>query len=390
MPSPGIKHRAEDVPRTQRKEETGGKSDCLCCLWTRAWERLHQRYPCVFLRAGDLQFIQGKQGESRNAPVFPSGHLLSMPFRDLPEAGSQDPAGQQQSHGPGHGCNQPEEKCCRGLLPGSCGAARSPPPAQRAPWGQAAPGQGSVARGQAAGGAPRGLRAGLLTPCRRSELPCSPRKCPRSSCSPSTPPRRASAPLPAPWCLPGSPGPAQPSCSPAASPSPGPAAAPLRCGGCHDTLLGAGCCPPPAYLLPALICEQPECPGLAGPPGGGGGGRGEPRPPTLAPRCCSVTSQPRRAMPSARPPQRTPVARELLNLHTAAFPSSTRVWKEQEWRRVDPFWEATWLMGVHRHSALASQKPNRIKSSVRRLHKKANFKCLDLLLFLSGSVLARN
>ena len=104
----------------------------------------------------------------------------------------------------------------------------------------------------------------------------------------------------------------------------------------------------------------------------------------------SVTSEPRWATRSARRPQRTPVASELLNLYTIAFPCSTRAWKEQKWRRVDLFWEATLPMGVHRHSGLASQKSINIKRFVRRLHKKASCKHLYLLLLLSGSILARN
>lgn len=104
----------------------------------------------------------------------------------------------------------------------------------------------------------------------------------------------------------------------------------------------------------------------------------------------SVTSQPCRATLSARPPERTPVTSELPNLHTVAFPCSTRAWKEQKWRRVDLFWEAALSMGVHRHSGLACQKSISIKHFVQRLHKMANCKCLYLLLFLSGSIPARN
>ena len=46
----------------------------------------------------------------------------------------------------------------------------------------------------------------------------------------------------------------------------------------------------------------------------------------------------------------TAVGSELLSLHTIAFPPSTAVWREQSWRRVDLFWEAALLMGVHRRS----------------------------------------
>ena len=49
------------------------------------------------------------QGQSRNAPVFPSGHLPSTPLQDIPEAERRDPAHR--------------------LLPGSCSAACSSPPA---------------------------------------------------------------------------------------------------------------------------------------------------------------------------------------------------------------------------------------------------------------------
>ena len=104
----------------------------------------------------------------------------------------------------------------------------------------------------------------------------------------------------------------------------------------------------------------------------------------------SVTFTAPLVTPSARPPQCTPIAHELLNLHIIAFPCSPRAWKEQKWRRVDLFWEAALPMGAHRHSGLASQKSINIKRSVQRLHKKANCECLYLLLFLSGSLLARN
>ena len=57
---------------------------------------------------------------------------------------------------------------------------------------------------------------------------------------------------------------------------------------------------------------------------------------------------------------------------------------------MDLFWEAALSMGVHRHSGLASQKSISIKHFVQRLHKMANCKCLYLLLFLSGSIPARN
>ena len=57
---------------------------------------------------------------------------------------------------------------------------------------------------------------------------------------------------------------------------------------------------------------------------------------------------------------------------------------------MDLFWEAALSMGVHRHSGLACQKSISIKHFVQRLHKMANCKCLYLLLFLSGSILARN
>ena len=81
---------------------------------------------------------------------------------------------------------------------------------------------------------------------------------------------------PALWCLPGLPGLAWPGCCPGPSPSPslGPTAALLSCGGCHDAWLRAGAGPLPAYLLPALVLEQPGPPGLTGPPEGGGGGGG--------------------------------------------------------------------------------------------------------------------
>ena len=49
------------------------------------------------------------QGQSRNAPVFPSRNLLSTPLQDILEAERWDPA--------------------HGLLPGSCGATCLSPPA---------------------------------------------------------------------------------------------------------------------------------------------------------------------------------------------------------------------------------------------------------------------
>lgn len=47
------------------------------------------------------------QGSSGDAPVFLSRHL---PRTDVPEAERRDPAGEWQSHGPGHGCAQPGEE----------------------------------------------------------------------------------------------------------------------------------------------------------------------------------------------------------------------------------------------------------------------------------------
>ena len=67
-------------------------------------------------------------------------------------------------------------------------------------------------------------------------------------------------PTPALWCLPGLPSPAQPRCSPGPSPSPslGPTAALLKCDGCHNARLRAGCWP--SACLPALCA----CLGAAG------------------------------------------------------------------------------------------------------------------------------
>ena len=106
----------------------------------RASEQLHQRYPCLFLQAVPITRLQARavcwgpavhprralQGQSRNAPVFPSGHLPSTPLQDVPEAERRDPA--------------------HGLLPGSCSTACSSPPApthtlgEGWPWDSAAHG----------------------------------------------------------------------------------------------------------------------------------------------------------------------------------------------------------------------------------------------------------
>ena len=265
--------------RTHRKEETGGKSDCPCFSWTRACESLHQRYPCVFLRAGDLRFIQGEQGCRTRAETLLSSRAdisSARPSGTSPSLKAGIQLGSGRATALGTAATSPGRSAaasCR-LAPAALLAHHPGPNVHiggRLPWGRAVWHRARRQGGPHGDSAPASLpRATAPSP------PARPENAPEAAAAPLRLPVGFLPPAPTLWCLPGSPGLARP--SPAALLDPALALAPLPPRSAvvdattHGSGLGAG--PLPTYLLPALIWEQPGRPGLAGPPEGGGRGGG--------------------------------------------------------------------------------------------------------------------
>lgn len=183
----------------------------------------------------------GLQDESTNTPVLPSECTFSEHAPpDIPEAESQGPAGERQSHSPGHGCNQPGEKRCQGLPPGSCGTAASPAQpsghtGDRLPWDR------TLWQGAGRQGGPQGDPAPAFSPCAGTPSPLLAQKMPLKQLQPLDTASQGVCPPARAVVLLGSPRLVQPGCS--TGPSPGPTAALLSCSG-----LGAGPCPPTCSL----------------------------------------------------------------------------------------------------------------------------------------------
>ena len=214
--------------RTHRKEETGGKSDCPCFSWTRACESLHQRYPCVFLRAGDLRFIQGEQGCRTRAETLLSSRAdisSARPSGTSPSLKARIQLGSGRATALGTAATSPGRSAAAGccLAPAALLAHHPGPNVHiggRLPWGRAV---WHRARWQ---GGPHGDSAPASLPCATAPSPpARPENAPEAAAAPLRLPVGFLPPPPTLWCLPGSPGLARP--SPAALLDPALALAPL-------------------------------------------------------------------------------------------------------------------------------------------------------------------